>query len=188
MIPEVSICSLPYVQVHILTVMGEKKIVVRYSKFNSRAMSSSSWLLVLLHCFPPEPGIIKIPPTCCVTDLQSQAASQGCLDHVCLHKENQAKHFQNKPSEKKEHRVWPSTIYGAKGFRRPSAIPESNVGFVALNFQWLGVRAVGLIEWISPLQKYLETNESVSFACLRIISWKSVVKLLSFGEICLIFF
>lgn len=43
------------------------------------------------------------------------------------------------------------------------------------------------MEWISPLRKYLETKASVSFACLRITSWKSVVKLLSFGEIGLIF-
>ena len=115
--PEVSLCSLSYVQVHILMVAGEKKIVARYSKFNSGAMSSSSWLLVLLRCFPPELGIIKIPPTCCVTDLQSWAASQGCLDHVCLHKENWAKHFQNKPSEKKAQSVAEHNIWGG-GFQK----------------------------------------------------------------------
>lgn len=69
MSPEVSLFSFSCIQVHILTVMGEKKIVVRYPKFNSRAISSSSWLFLLLRYFPLEPGIIKVPPTCCVTDL-----------------------------------------------------------------------------------------------------------------------
>lgn len=46
------LCSFSNIQAHILRVMGEKNIVARYLKFNSRAISSSSWLFVLLRYFP----------------------------------------------------------------------------------------------------------------------------------------
>lgn len=166
--------------------MGNKKIVARYSKFNSRAMSSSSWLLVLLRCFPPEPGIIKIPPTCCVTDLQSRAASQGCLDHVCLHKENGAKHFQNKPSGKKAQSVAEHNIRGG-GFRKT----------IYHSWELCGVRGIrlpvtgGLGTWDDGMDFTLPEVSRNQWECLFCMfkrnKLESVVKLLSFGEIRLIF-
>lgn len=74
-----------------------------------------------------------------------------------------------------------------EGFSRPAAVPESNVPSATLNFQGLEARGSWMAGWIAPLHNYLETNQNVSCACLKITSWENVAKLLFCGEICLIF-
>lgn len=137
---EIFLCSFSCIQVHILTLMGEKKIVARYPKFNSRAISSSSWLLVSLHHFPSEPDIIKVPPTCCVTDLWSRAASQGSLDHVYWQKENWANYFQNLVTQK--HSVAEHSPQGGGVQKTGCHFPQALWGSVTVNFLRLETRGI----------------------------------------------